>query len=168
MKKFALSFLVLLSAQAFAANNAFDNAECIRVYRDSYIELRENVELYNGEQINKWEFSASLTAISTDIGLSRGICHFTETPDASTCVEKYKNLYNKLRDRIKLSSVMTGNQPKINYSEQVHVIETKVDQEEDTSLFGRARTFFRGAREAAVQTQQLGELAFIDLKCQSN
>ncbi|GAB4406635.1 MAG: hypothetical protein OHK0056_05810 [Bacteriovoracaceae bacterium] len=164
MKKLAIVLLIsTFSTPIFA--QPFDNTECIRVYRDAYIELRDSVDLYNNEQINKWEFSASVSAISTDIGVSRTVCHFTETPDASSCVEKYRDLYKKLRDRIKLSSVISGNQSKVTYTEQSYsVSEGKKD---DESVGSMIRNFFRGAREGGERTRQIGELAYIDLKCQN-
>lgn len=162
MKWTLLIMLSLISFNTMA--EGFDNSECIRVYRDGYIELRQSVENYNLEQLNRWEFSAEVTAISTDVGVSRTICKITETPDASSCVEKYRNLYKKLRDRVKLTSVISGNQKQITYTEQKFSVSEKKD--EDTSIGGRIRNFFRGAKEGAEQTRQLGELAFIDLQCQ--
>lgn len=163
MKKFALilSAFVFVSTPTFA--QGFDNSECIQVYRDGYIELKNAVDLYNEEHLSRWEFSAQVSAISTDVGISRTICKITETPDASSCVERYRDLYKKLRDRVKLSSVVSGNQTKVTYTEQKFTVSE--GKKEDNSVGGRIRNFFRGAKEEAEQVRQIGELAFIDLKC---
>lgn len=164
MKKMIFLFLISSFSTGLFAQ-AFDNTECIRVYRDAYIELRESVDLYNQESLSKWEFSASVSAISTDIGVSRTVCHFTETPDALSCVERYRDLYKKLRDRIKLSSVISGNQNKVTYTEQSYTVSD--GKKEEASVGSVLRDFFRGAREGGERTRQIGELAYIDLKCQN-
>ena len=107
----ALTLMVGTSAHA----GLFSNEECVRVYRDQALELKENADYFNDQRIDKAAFVAKVSAISTSVAAQRLGCMFIEAPEVKTCVESAKNLYNSIRDVINLRAVVAGNQTKIEY-----------------------------------------------------
>lgn len=144
----AATTVLPLTAQA---SRDIDNQKCIEVYRDGYLDLRDSVQDYNGGKLSRGEFAAEVTAIGTTIKGLRAACFFTESPDVSKCVDDYKEIYSGLRDRIRVRAVLSGNQDKINISENNN---------------SRSQGGFLGRlRNQGADTVNQGKLVLVDAKC---
>lgn len=93
--------------------NGLDNQACIEVYRDGALDLLEAVEDYNNKTLNRGNFSTEVSGIGATVKTLRTACYFVESPEVEDCVDGYKAIYKDLRDRVRLRSVMAGNQEKI-------------------------------------------------------
>ena len=150
MKIITLLSIVFLTFSTFASEESFvSNHECIGVYREGYVNLQEFIKSYNDEKIDGIEFSALLTGNSTDIMAHRTACFAFENPSVNTCVLKYKNLYKNLRSRVRLRSVLAGNQNRISYTEQSQKIH-QVDQEQ-TTWYQELRNVLRNGSDATKE-----------------
>ncbi|MEC7275883.1 MAG: hypothetical protein VXV96_06150 [Bdellovibrionota bacterium] len=148
MKKvLTLGLLALLMGQSQAAD--LSNQECIEVYRDGYVMLREAVTDYNDKGLSRGEFAAQVTAIGTEVKALRFACFLTESPSVSSCVEKYEDIYSDLRSKIRVRSVLSGNQDSINI----------------TNSSSQSNGFFNRLRNRGSDTLKQGKLALIDAKC---
>ena len=135
MKKvLTLGLLALLMGQSQAAD--LSNQECIEVYRDGYVMLREAVTDYNDKGLSRGEFAAQVTAIGTEVKALRFACFLTESPSVS-------------RSKIRVRSVLSGNQDSINI----------------TNSSSQSNGFFNRLRNRGSDTLKQGKLALIDAKC---
>ncbi len=145
-----------MSAQAAVVSNQ----ECIEAYRSGYLDLRDSVEDFNDEHLSKWEFSAEVAAISTEVGALRVACSAFESPDVKKCVEDYKELYKDLRERINLPAVMSGNQTEVTYAADSRNVRGNI--EDDGNAVSR---FFRNMRNRGTDIAQQTSLSIIDRRC---
>ena len=171
MKVLALLSVILLSYSSFASNDSLvSNHECIGVYRDGFIDLKDFVDSFNEEDIDRFEFSALVAGNSTQIAARRGACLVFENPAVDECVFDYKELYKKLRSNIRLRSVIVGNQSRISYTEQIQEIR-EVDQiDKEPSGFFKGlgnliRTGSATTREEIEKVRQVAKLELLDRKC---
>ncbi|WP_127717448.1 hypothetical protein [Halobacteriovorax sp. HLS] len=110
MKKLpALIFVLLLSTSTFALSDS----DCREVYNRAFIELVDASIEFNEGYMDKYEFSANVAAISTEVSAVRGVCLAVESPRNKKCVQSYKKRYKALRNEIKLTSVLVGNQTQV-------------------------------------------------------
>ncbi len=138
-------FIASFSLSTFALSNQ----ECVEVYRDGYLDLRESIEEYNDKRLDKHGFAAEVSAQTAAVKTLRAACYFTESPDVSSCVEDYKELYQDLRDKVRVRSVLAGNQDYINYSDA---------SSSKPGIIGR---FFNSGADVV----KLGKLGIIDARC---
>lgn len=155
-----LGAVMLFGPLTRTAKAELTNQECIEVYRDGYLDLRDLINGYNDKSIEKGKFVASVTANSTDVRALRTACWFVESPNAKECVDSYKKLYNGLRDRVRLRAVLAGNQETITFTDDS--ANTRNSIEEEGNPISR---FWRGLRNQGSDTVKLGKLALIDIKC---
>lgn len=143
---------LLLATMCFGtiiSTHAISNQECVEVYRDGYLDLRESIESYNAKKIDKHTFAAEVTAQSTMVKTLRAACFLTESPEVTDCVNDYKDLYKDLRGRVRVRSVLSGNQDTINYSDSG----------------ARTGGFFGGLFNSGADAVKRTQLAVIDAKC---
>lgn len=111
---FKTVFLVsLLFCSAVQAQGFVSNEECVRVYRDNAVDLKQAVDDYNDRYLDNIDFGLKVSQISTIVSARRLACLRFEDPEVKDCVKRYKNLYKSLRDKISVPSVMIGNQDEI-------------------------------------------------------
>lgn len=159
--KFLIVLIAALSiAPAFSQDDALSNQRCIEVYRDGYLDLRDAIILYNEKQLNRGEFAGEVSTISTAVNGLRTACFFTESPDVKECVDSYKKLYKDLRERVRVRSVLTGNQDSVTFTDDARNVESSIDEDENV-----VRRFFRNIRNSGADATKLGRLAIIDAKC---
>ena len=135
---------------------ALSNQECVEVYRDGYLDLRESIIAYNGKSLGAGDFAGEVTATDAAVKGLRAACFFTESPDVKDCVESYKDLYKDLRGRVRVRAVLAGNQDSVSFSENAN----SANENE-----GGIRGFFRNLRSGGADATKLGRLAIIDAKC---
>lgn len=161
LKKPLLMVFLMSSLTPLCSGAAIvSNQECIEAYRDGYIDLRNSVEDFNSRALSKWEFSADVAAISTEVGALRAACSAFESPDVRKCVEDYRELYKDLRGRVNLTAVMAGNQTEITYSQDSRNVRSNID--EDGNAVSR---FFRNIRNRGTDLAQQTGLVLIDRRC---
>lgn len=171
MKTVTALLLYLLAFSTFANNGPISNHECIGVYREGYTNLKEFVEQYNNERIDRLEFSALVAGNSADIMVHRSACYVFENDTVNDCVSKYKQLYKGLRSQIQLRSVIVGNQDTVSYSEQMQeVVEIEqIERTETQNWYQKLKGIFKGgsaiSHEAIERTKQVAKLAIYDEKC---
>ncbi|GEM_PF-6146852 len=110
MKKRVLSILLLLSLNSAYA---ISDSDCRDVYNESFKDLVSASKDFNNGYSDKFEFSMQVAEISTRVSGTRAICLAVESPENKKCVMAYKKRYKTLRDQIKLSSVLVGNQTEV-------------------------------------------------------
>lgn len=169
MNKIIILFMTLLTVNTYAAD-ILSNEECINVYREGYIDLKELVEDFNAGYFSSFGFASYVTSNSTGIMAHRAACAVVENPSNKECVLSYKKLYNDLRDRIKLSAIISGNQHKITYTDQMQtVVEREEIERQGETVFGSIVNFFRTGsatvRETIEETRQITMLEYVDSKC---
>lgn len=155
-----LGALMLFGPLTTTAKAELTNQDCIEVYRNGYLDLRDLIKGYNAKTIEKGQFVAGVTANSTDVRALRAACWFVESPNAEACVEDYKELYSGLRDRVRLRSVLAGNQESITFTDDSS--NTRSSIEDDGNVI---RRFWRGLRNESSDAIKLGKMAVIDAKC---
>lgn len=150
--------LIAFTIAALSITPAFalSNQECVEVYRDGYLDLRESIVAYNGKSLRAGDFAAEVTATDAAVKGLRAACFFTESPDVKECVDSYKDLYKDLRGRVRVRAVLAGNQESVSFSEHAGT----TDRNE-----GGIRGFFRDLRSGGADAAKLGRLAIIDAKC---
>jgi len=146
--------IIALSTFCLSAS-ALSNQECVEVYRDGYLDLRDRIVDFNNKGLDNTSFAAEVAAISTGVKALRAACYFTESPDVEECVDSYKGIYNDLRDRVRVRAVISGNQDYVNFSESV-------SREEPSTGIG---VFFGRLRNAGADTVKRSQIAIIDAKC---
>lgn len=173
MKTVVAFLIVLLAFSAHASQSVISNHECIGVYREGYLNLRDYVEAYNTDRMDKIEFSFMVSGNSTDIALHRSACYAFENNSVDDCVSKYKELYKDLRSQIKLRSVIVGNQDSVSYTEQMQEVieleEAQARESENQNWFQKLKGAFKSGtaigQEAIERTKQVAKLAIYDDKC---
>ena len=170
MKAILLLSLIFSMFAAHAEDSFVSNHECIGVYREGYVDLKDYVESYNDENIDEIDFSVLVAGNSTEIAFHRTACVAFENPVVEECVLKYKDLYKQLRAQISLRSVLTGNQQRISYTEQVQeVLEVNEVQKEPRNWYQGLRNVIRTGsavtREEVEKTKQIAKLAIFDEQC---
>ncbi|PIK16075.1 hypothetical protein [Halobacteriovorax sp. JY17] len=110
MKK---SLLVLLSLLCLNSTYAISDSDCRDIYNESFENLVSASIDFNQGYSDKFEFSAQVAEISTRVSAIRAICLAVESPDNKKCVATYKKRYKTLRNQIKLTSVLVGNQTEV-------------------------------------------------------
>jgi len=105
---FALA-LMLTTTQA----SEFSNQNCVHVFRDGSLDLMELVEDYNSSRLNRGDFYREAMALGASIKTLRAGCFVAESPEVKSCVESYKEIYQDLRGRVRLTAVLLGNQNKV-------------------------------------------------------
>jgi hypothetical protein len=113
MKHIAFLFIVLFSFNS--AHASLSDEDCVKVYRDQASDLKEYVDFFNEQKIDHAAFATEVAAISTLVTAQRLACRLVESPEVKNCVTSGKNLYESIRKKIKLSSVLAGNQTKVEY-----------------------------------------------------
>lgn len=101
-----------LSSQAYA-DGPFSDQNCVNVYRDNTLFLEQVTRQFNEGQIGRFDFASKVSAISTVVSTNRLGCLIFESHDVERCVDRYKTLYKSLRQRIKVPSVLRGNQTEV-------------------------------------------------------
>ena len=110
MKKISvLLFGLLISTSSFALSDS----DCREVYNQAFTELVSVSIDFNEGYLDKFGFAANVAAISTEVSAVRGICLTIESPQNKNCVRSYKKRYKALRNEIKLTSVLVGNQTEV-------------------------------------------------------
>jgi hypothetical protein len=110
MKKLlAILITIAISNSAFALSDK----DCRDSYNKAYMNLLNSSLDFNTGYLDKFEFSAQVAAISTEVSAVRGLCLAVESPRNKKCVESYKKRYKALRKEIKLTSVLVGNQTQV-------------------------------------------------------
>lgn len=111
MRKIVLALVVsLFSVQLANARAILTNEECSKVYRESAFQLLELVEDYNDGYRSRRDFAASVVALSGTTNTHRIACRIFENPNITSCVSRYKALYQAQRDQIHVRAVVVGNQ----------------------------------------------------------
>ncbi len=169
MKKLLISGLALLSISSFAGE-LLSNQDCISVYRDNYLQLRDFTEGFNSERLDRWEYSAFVTGTSTEVGVHRLACLIVESPSNTKCVEGYKEIYKGLRSQIKLGSIISGNQKKVAFTESMQtVIDTELVEKKDESVIGKISSFLKIGKGSVVEevkkARDITLVEYLDLKC---
>ena len=136
------------------------NQKCIEVYRDAYLDLRDNIILYNDKQLNRGDFAAQVSTISTAVTSLRTACFFTESPDVKECVDNYKKIYKGLRDRVRVRAVLSGNQESITFVDDSVNVDSSINEDSNP-----LRSLFRNMRNQGADAIKLGKLSIIDVKC---
>lgn len=98
---------------AVQAQGLVSNEECVGVYRDNALDLKQAVDDYNDRYYDNIDFGLKVTQISTVVSARRLACLSFEDPEVKSCVKRYKKLYKSLREKISVPSVMIGNQEEI-------------------------------------------------------
>lgn len=161
MKKSLLLALMITTLAPICSQAALvSNQECIDTYRNGYLDLRDSIEDFNARRLSKWEFSADVASISTEVGTLRAACTAFESPDVKKCVEDYREIYKELRARVNLTAVMSGNQTEITYARDSRNVQNSID--EDGNAISR---FFRNMRNRGTDIAQQTEIAIIDRRC---
>ncbi|OUR99978.1 hypothetical protein A9Q84_02800 [Halobacteriovorax marinus] len=130
MKKLSV---LLLSLFIFNSAYALSDRDCRNVYNDAFEELAQRTIDFNQGYSDKFEFSVQVAGISTTVSSVRALCLVIESPKNAKCVKAYKKRYKTLRNQIKLTSVLVGNQTRVN----PRVIDTITS--EFGTLFNRAK-----------------------------
>jgi hypothetical protein len=114
-KVMSLLILLNLGAASAASDNgkAFDDKSCRDVYNSSFENLRNHVNDFNNGSIGKGSFATSIVGLDTYVTSKRAICYVIESPLNKKCVDIYKKRYKALRDNIKITSVLLGNQTEV-------------------------------------------------------
>ena len=169
MKKlFILIFLTLgLSVQADLIPS---NQECVNVYREGYLDLKQMVSDFNHEYYNRLQFATLVAANSTAVGTFRAACLAVESPSNTKCVESYKEIYKDLRTQIKLMSILSGNQTKVAYSAKMQsLVEKDRVEKKPKTILGKLGRFLKIGGGTIVEiierTKQITILEFVDNKC---
>lgn len=110
MKKI-LGLVLLLGV----ANSTFalSDRDCRDAYNNAFQDLKRASIDFNQGYSDKFEFSAQVAGISTEVSATRGVCLAVESPSNKKCVASYKKRYKALRKEIKLTSVLVGNQTSV-------------------------------------------------------
>ncbi len=159
-KPLRLALILTFLAPLYSGAAIVSNQECIETYRNGYLDLRDSVEDFNSKVLTKWEFSADVASISTEVGALRFACTAFESPDVRKCVEDYRELYKDLRGRVNLTAVMAGNQTEITYAQDSRNVRSNID--EDDNAVSR---FFRNIRNRGTDVAMQTSLAIIDRRC---
>lgn len=167
MKKVLL--LSLLMFNGFSAE-FLSNQDCISVYRDGYLELKEATEQFNADRLDRWQYPLIVSGLSTEISAHRAACSFSESPSTKDCVESYKEIYKGLRSKIKLSAIMSGNQRKVAFTESMQtVIDTERVEREDDSVLGKISRFLKVKKGTIVEevkkARDITMIEYLDSKC---
>ncbi len=110
MKKSLFSLILLLS---LSSAYAISDSECRDVYNESYKDLLSASKDFNSGYLDRVDFSMQVAEISTRVAGTRAICLAVESPENKNCVAAYKKRYKTLRNQIKLTSVLVGNQTEV-------------------------------------------------------
>lgn len=122
MKKFVALMALTLSVGSAHAN-LFSNEECVKVYKDNAVQLKEYADYFNEQKIDRNAFVAQVSAISTTVGARRLGCLVVEAPEVKKCVESAKALYDSIREPINLRAIIAGNQTSVKYAKDFVVKE---------------------------------------------
>ncbi|EQC47254.1 hypothetical protein [Bacteriovorax sp. Seq25_V] len=169
MKKIFLLGMTLLSFNSFAGE-FLSNQECISVYRDGYLELRDYTESFNEGRIDNWSYSTLVAGVSTEVSVHRLACLAVESPANTKCVEGYKEIYKGLRSKIKLGSIISGNQKKVGFTESMQtVIDTELVEKKDESVIGKISNFLKIGKGTVVEevkkARDITLVEYLDQKC---
>lgn len=145
--------MVLISFNTNAGG--YSNEECMKVYREGYVELSQLVKDYNEGYLGKVDFSSIVGLLSTSIGAKRLICGRVENPNNKTCVEGYKKIYKDLRSRINLKAVLAGNQDEISFSKS----------NDEGGFFSGVSNFFNELKDEASFVVNDSKIFYLDKKC---
>ena len=167
--KILLIVLTLFCSNLMAAE-VLSNQQCIDVYRTGYLNLESSVRRFNDESYNRFEFAADVSANSSMVGVARAACLAVENDSVEKCVVAYKDLYQDLREQVKLGAVLMGNQKQVTYSRRMQqVIEREEREVENRSLLGRISRALRVGAATITETIEVAKditaLEFIDAKC---
>lgn len=113
MFKSLILFSLLLSGAVQANNSVVSNEQCVRVYRDNAVDLKEATDDFNDGYFDNLDFGFKVTQISTIVSARRLACLKLEDPEVKDCVKRYKKIYKSLRNKISVPSVIIGNQTEI-------------------------------------------------------
>lgn len=113
LRRLALTVALLGICTSAQAQGAFSNDTCIKVYRENTNRLQEITETFNNGRMGRVDYASEVGAISTIVSTHRLGCMIVEDPANRSCVDRYKSIYQALRDRISLSAVLAGNQREI-------------------------------------------------------
>ncbi len=156
----ALGALILVGPLTTSVQAQISNEDCIAVYRDGYLDLRDYIIEYNNKSLGKGDFIREVTVLSTEITGKRTACLVAESPSVEECVQDYKELYKDLRGKVSLTAVALGNQDSITFSDDSTNARTSIEDDENV-----IRRFWRGLRNQGSDTAKLGKLALIDVRC---
>lgn len=168
MKKIFIAFVLALTA---TAGDLLSNQDCINVYRDAYVDLSEVTEHFNEERLNRVEYSAIVSGISTEVSLHRGACLIVESPSTKECISSYKEIYKGLRKNIKLSAILSGNQKKVSHTQSMQtIVDTELVEKKDASMLGKVARFLKIKKGTLVEevkkARDITMIEYLDLKCE--
>lgn len=155
-----LGALMLFGPLTTTAKAEITNQDCIAVYRDGYLDLRDYIIEYNSRAISRGTFVTEVSLLSAEISGKRAACLVAESPDVEACVMDYKAIYKDLRGRVSLTAVSFGNQERITFSDDRNNSRTSIEEDENT-----IRRLWRGLRNRGSDAAKLSKLALIDVRC---
>lgn len=167
MKKLLLA--LVLTSTTFAGD-FLTNQDCIDVYRSAYLDLAQMTKEFNNEDLNRVEYSALVSGLSTEVVLHRGACLVMESPSAKECVASYKEIYQGLRKNVKLTAILAGNQKKVAHTESMQtIVDTELVEREDTSVLSKIGKFLKIKKGTIVEevkkARNITMIEYLDLKC---
>jgi septation ring formation regulator EzrA len=110
MKKITLAFIAIFLMNSA---HALSDKQCRNIYNDSFESLLNASYDFNSRVLDKYEFAAKVTTISSSVTAIRAACAVVESPRNKNCVNAYKKRYKNLRKEIKVGSVLIGNQTRV-------------------------------------------------------
>jgi hypothetical protein len=111
LSQFALVTLVFGSLAA----KANFNTDCKFAYREASVNVMREIESFKEGKQSAVELGTRVGA--RDLGLKnlRAACYIAEPSENRKCVLLYKEVYQKLQDKIDVIALITGNQEEVDY-----------------------------------------------------
>ena len=113
MLKIFLATLVSVNVWAQANEESDFNKSCAQAYRVATTDLLTVIKGFQEKRLNSTESAGAVTSVASQVKVVRGMCVFTESPQARSCSDRYKEVYQDVSAKVSPGALLTGNQTEI-------------------------------------------------------